>query len=195
MLGELRFTKHGGKEIDMKKLCGLLAFSLLLTVGSFAQSGAEGDVPATREDVVKLFDLMHVQQQTRSAIEAMVKQQRAMVREALRKRHPEMEDEQLKHLDSFMDDFWKDFPIDQMLDDMIPVYQKHLTKTDVDAMSTFYSSPTGKKLLSEMPAIMSESMQAMMPHLRESMDKMMDRVEKQAESEKKKQAKPTTDKN
>jgi uncharacterized protein len=179
----------------MKKRCCLTLLSLALTAGSFAQSGSASDAPATREEVVGLFDLMHVQTQTRAAIEAMLKQQSVMVREALRKRHPEISDEQLKHVDHLMDDFWKDFPIDQMLDDMIPVYQKHLTKIDVDAMSAFYTSPTGKKLLNEMPAIMSESMQAMMPHLQASMDKMMDRAEKEAENGKKNPAKPSMDKN
>ena len=181
-------------EVEMKKLCSLLLFSLLLTSSSLAQSVAASDVPATREDVVKLFELMHVQQQTRSAIESMMKQQRVMVREGLRKRHPGTSEEQLKQIDREMDEFWKEFPIDQMLDDMIPVYQKHLTKSDVDAMSVFYSSPTGKKLLNEMPAIMTESMQAMMPRLQESMDKMMDRVEKKTQEERRNQAKPPVNK-
>jgi hypothetical protein len=116
----------------------------------------------------------------------MLKQQRVMVREALRKRHPDISEEELKSADKYMDDFWRDFPVAQMLDDMIPVYQKHLTKTDVGAMSIFYASPTGQKLLREMPAIMTESMQAMMPHLQESMDKMMERVEQKTEEEQKK---------
>ncbi len=114
-----------------------------------------------------------------------------MVREALRKRHPEISEEDLKSADKYMDDFWRDFPVAQMLDDMIPVYQKHLTKADVGAMSIFYASPTGQKLLREMPAIMTESMQAMMPHLQESMDQMMERVERKTEEERRKKAPPS----
>ena len=48
-----------------------------------------------------------------------------------------------------------------MLDDMIPVYQKHLTKSDVDEMIKFYSTPTGQKFLREMPAMTAEGMEAM----------------------------------
>ncbi len=177
----------------MKRLCGLFLV-VPLTMSALAQTVPPGNAPATKEDVVKLFALMHVQEQTRSTIDSMMKQQRAMVRDALQKRHPEISDEQLQQADKFMDDFWKDFPIDQMLDDMIPVYQKHLTRSDVDAMGLFYSSPTGKKLLREMPAIMTESMQAMMPHLQESMDKMMDRIEKHGQEERPNQAKPPVDK-
>jgi hypothetical protein len=170
----------------VKKVYVLLMFAFLLTKNATAQVAVASDAPATREDVVKLFELMHVQQQTQSAIESMLKQQRVMVRGALRKRHPEISEEELKSADKYMDDFWRDFPVAQMLDDMIPVYQKHLTKTDVGAMSIFYASPTGQKLLREMPAIMTESMQAMMPHLQESMDKMMERVEQKTEEEQKK---------
>jgi len=45
-----------------------------------------------------------------------------------------------------------------MLDDMIPVYQRHLTKQDVDSMLAFYNTPTGQKLLREQPAMMAEGM-------------------------------------
>jgi hypothetical protein len=47
-----------------------------------------------------------------------------------------------------------------MVDAIVPIYQKHLTKADLTAITAFYSSPAGQKILAEMPAIMSESMQA-----------------------------------
>jgi len=51
-------------------------------------------------------------------------------------------------------------PMDEMVDAIIPIYQKHLTKADLAAVTAFYSSPAGQKILKELPAIMSESMQA-----------------------------------
>jgi hypothetical protein len=71
-----------------------------------------------------------------------------------------------------MDDMLKSFPWDEMLDAMVPVYQKHFTKGDVDALVAFYSGPTGQKLLNEMPAIMGEAMQAMMPLMQKNIDGM-----------------------
>ncbi len=65
----------------------------------------------------------------------------------------------------------------------IPIYQKHLTKGDVDAMTVFYSSPTGQKLLREQPAIASESMQAMAPRMQKAMSDIMDRIGRMAEEE------------
>jgi len=50
--------------------------------------------------------------------------------------------------------------IQEMLEATIPVYQRHLTRTDLQAMTVFYSSPVGQKLLREQPAMVQESMQA-----------------------------------
>jgi uncharacterized protein len=157
---------------------------------------AQTDAPATREDVLKLFDVMKIHEQMTSVMTTIVTQQRAMMHEGMRKHFPQISDAELTRLDKFTTDTMKDMPIDGMLDDMIPVYQKHLTKGDVDAMSAFYASPTGKKLLHEMPAMTAESMQAAGPRIQAMMEKVMDRVEKMAEEDRKKQSgsQPATDK-
>ena len=43
----------------------------------------------------------------------------------------------------------------------------------------FYSAPTGQKMLKEMPAMMSEAMQSMMPIIRKQMDAMTERVQQE----------------
>jgi len=75
---------------------------------------------------------------------------------------------------------------------VVPVYQKHLSKGDVDDMVVFYSTPTGKKIMREMPAMMTEGMQATYPRLQKLMDDTMDQIEKKAREDelKKRQAKP-----
>jgi hypothetical protein len=50
--------------------------------------------------------------------------------------------------------------MDEMVDAIVPIYQKHVSKADLAAVTAFYSSPAGQKILKELPAIMSESMQA-----------------------------------
>lgn len=58
--------------------------------------------------------------------------------------------------------FWTDFMAEVNADDMvnmvIPIYQKYLTEEDIRAMNKFYSSPTGRKLIRVQPSIMHESM-------------------------------------
>jgi len=148
---------------------------------------AQTNVPATREDVLKLFDVMKIHEQMTSVMSTIAAQQREMMHEGMRKHFPQITDEELVRLDKFTSDTMKDMPIDGMLDDMIPVYQKHLTKSDVDAMSAFYSSPTGQKLLREMPAMTGEAMQAAGPRIQAAMDKVMERAETMAEEDRKKQ--------
>jgi uncharacterized protein len=90
-----------------------------------------------------------------------------------------------------MDDYLKKFPWEEIVEAMVPVYQKHLTKGDVDHLVAFYSSPTGQKFLREMPAITSEAMQATMPLIRQTMDAMTRDVQQQiAEMSKQSEAKP-----
>jgi hypothetical protein len=80
-------------------------------------------------------------------------------------------------MNKMMDDTMKAFPWDEMLESMVPVYQKHLTKGDIDAIVAFYSAPTGQKLLREMPAMMAEAMESMTPILRNQMDAMTERMQ------------------
>ena len=47
----------------------------------------------------------------------------------------------------------------ELLDMMVPIYQKHLTLTDVNELIAFYESPIGKKFAEKTPFIMQESMQ------------------------------------
>jgi hypothetical protein len=62
-----------------------------------------------------------------------------------------------------MDDLIKGMPVDEITQAMIPAYQNHFTKSDIEAMNVFYSSPVGQKVLQELPAVMQEGMQAAMP--------------------------------
>jgi hypothetical protein len=66
-----------------------------------------------------------------------------------------------------------------MMQAMVPAYQKHFTKGDMDALIAFYSAPTGQKILQEMPAIVGEAMEAMMPIIRKNIDGMTERAQQQ----------------
>ena len=162
----------------------LLAACVILA--SFSVVGEQTpapEAPATREDVLKLFEVMNIHQQMRLVLDSMMKQQKAMLRESMKNRFPEMTNEQITQFDSMMQEAMKEYPVDAMLDDMVPVYQKHLTRTDVDAMSAFYSSPTGKKLLKEMPAMTSEGMQIAYVRMQKQTESMMDRIQKMVQED------------
>jgi len=174
----------------MKRSLKSLVLIFAIVSVAFGQQGAT-TAAATREDILKLFSVMHVHEQMKQVMDQVMKQMKAMSHEQIKRRHPEVTDDDIAQIDAAAVQMVKDMPYDGMLDDMIPVYQKHLSKSDVDAMVGFYSTPTGQKILGEMPAITAEGMQAMQPRMRKMMDEATDRMEKMARDQaEKKSAKP-----
>ena len=176
------------RESFMRIRCLLTIVALSASISHLM---AQSDAPASREDVLKLFAVMKVHDQTRLVMESVATQQRAMMHEGLRKRYPQITDEEIARLDQATTEIMQNVSVDDLLSDMIPIYQKHLSKKDVDAMSVFYSSDTGQKLLREMPAMTTESLRATTPRMQAIMDRVMDRIEQMArESRDKNELKP-----
>jgi hypothetical protein len=167
----------------MKTRCLLL---VLLLSTSIPRLVAQSDAPSSRDDIMKLFAVMKVHDQTRLVMESVATQQRAMMHDGLRRRYPQITDAEIARLDQATLDIMRDVSVDDMLNDMIPIYQKHLSKKDVDAMSAFYASDTGQKLLREMPAMTTESMRATAPRMQAIIEKVMDRIEQIAREDREK---------
>lgn len=59
--------------------------------------------------------------------------------------------------------YWQGFvdqnATNQLIGRMVPVYQKHFTDKEIDELLKFYGTPTGQKVIREMPATMAEGMQ------------------------------------
>ena len=53
----------------------------------------------------------------------------------------------------------KEINPDELVERVIPVYDKQLTEAELNDLIRFYETPTGKKLVKVMPAITQESMQ------------------------------------
>jgi hypothetical protein len=161
----------------MKQHARLTLLLCLLAGAVFAQQTPTRDVPASKEDILRLFAVMNVQDQVRQTMDQIMQQMRAMNREQVKKRHPDITEEELAKMDQESEEMAKSFPVAELMDDMVPVYQKHLSKADVAAIIAFYSSPTGKKMLREMPAMMTEGMQAAYPRIQRSLDAIMKRMD------------------
>ncbi len=72
----------------------------------------------------------------------------------------------------------------KMKDDYIDIYVKTYTEGDIRAISEFYKSPAGKKLLDKMPQLMQESMaisQKKMPTLMKTMKKLSEEMANEIE--------------
>lgn len=162
----------------MRRLAGTLAVFVMLTVGSVAQQN-NANAPATREDVERYLDAMHSHQMMSQMMDAMAKPMHQMVHDMYEKDKDKLpagfEEQTMKTMDEML----KNMPFDEMMQAMVPVYQKHFTKGDVDALIAFYSSPTGQKMLRELPAIMAEAMQATTPLIERYMETVRQRVTEQ----------------
>jgi hypothetical protein len=145
----------------MKRMIVLMMLSAALTgpVFSGAQSSSPTDVP-DKADIMKFLELMHARAQMVQTLDGMAKQMRLGAEQGFKQQVTDASPEQLAKVDKLCDDIFKSLPVDEMMDAIVPIYQKHLTKADLTAVTAFYSSPAGQKILKEMPAIMSEAMQA-----------------------------------
>jgi hypothetical protein len=60
--------------------------------------------------------------------------------------------------EKFWTDFMKEVHTDELVDLIVPVYDRNLTHDDVKELIRFYETPTGKKFVSVLPKITQESM-------------------------------------
>jgi hypothetical protein len=163
------------EDPNRKQILTITALGLLAATAGVARQTAS-DTPATKEDIQKYLDVVHSKETMAKTMEAMSKPMRQMIHEEYfrdrEKPPPDFEERMSKKMEEDL----KSMSFDGMLQAMVPVYQKHFTKGDIDALLTFYSYPTGQKMIRELPAITAEAMQVVMPILREKMDAMTQRL-------------------
>ena len=164
----------------MTRIFGLIVLLAVCSCAALAQQPSSDDVLAAKEDVEKLFASMHIREQMKNMMEVMGKQSKQTAHDALRKKLPDISQSDLDRIDAMSDRAMKNVDTDALIDDMIPVYQRHLTKADVAAMTAFYETPTGQKILREQPEMTAEAMKAMQPRMEKMMAENMDEAEKMA---------------
>jgi hypothetical protein len=182
----------------MKKyfLAGV-CWCLIAVFPALAQPSVTDDAPPSKAEVVRFMDLMQVKVRLAQLFDGMKAQGRLGAEQGFKKKVPNATPEQLKKVDAIADELFSGFPIDDMIDAMIPIYQKHLTKSDLNAVIAFYSSPAGQKFIQEAPAMMSEAMQvggeigrSRMSDVNERLQKRIDELVKEGQPAGPSQAEP-----
>jgi hypothetical protein len=163
----------------MKSISLLLATLSFLFVSAFAQQPAS-DQPS-RDELMKMFDVLRVRQQTETVMQTVLGQMKEQLHDDIHKRYPNLTAEASAKLEASINDAVHLYPVNEMLDDLIPVYQKHLAKSDVAAIIGFYSSPAGQNFLDKMPTMTQEAMKTMMAKLQLRSAEYADKVQKQAD--------------
>jgi hypothetical protein len=138
---------------------------------------AATDGPPSAEQVMKLLELLQVRDSLQVTLDAVKKQMRNSAEDQFREKILDPSPEQLKSLQAIVDETFGDLSADDMIKDVVPVYQKHLTRSDVRALVAFYSSPAGQKILREQPAMIRESMEAAGASQQKKMEKVLAKLD------------------
>lgn len=133
----------------------VLAFAIAGARAQAAPAPAKPDTtrhaaaPAPKVDSVKaqairqLLEVMGVRKTMAAALDGMIAiQQRAMP--------------------SVPADFWvqmkAEMSVDELIDEIIPLYDKHYSLEDIRTLTAFFETAAGKRFIAEQPAMMQESM-------------------------------------
>lgn len=163
----------------MRRAALLLALlSITPCIGQQSPAGPSGKRPAatpakktaaapgapSREEILKLFQLMQISKTMDAVVNAAKEQGVETAVQMIHERIPNPTTEQKKQFEEKVNEILSQAlgpsAIQEMLEATVPVYQRHLTRADLQAMTAFYSSPIGQKLLREQPAMVRESMLA-----------------------------------
>ncbi|HET8888159.1 MAG TPA: DUF2059 domain-containing protein [Candidatus Angelobacter sp.] len=142
--------------------------------------GLAADAP-THDQIMKLVDLLQIRRNISLMMDGMKQAMKQGAEQSFRDRVPNPTPKQLEALNGMVDDMMADMPLDEMVEAIVPIYRRHLSKTDVDEIIRFYSSAVGQKLLREQPQMIQEGMQAGMEIQQKRMDQMMAKIRERTE--------------
>ena len=128
---------------------------------------------ATAEQLGRLFQAMRIREQVQSLrnliptmVEGQIREQsRALGTQSKPTAEQRAAVEQISH--KYLEKAINIYSIDEMIGDMTSIYQRYLTREDVDGMIAFYSSSAGQHLLDAQPKISKEYMPLVMTRVQE----------------------------
>ncbi len=127
-----------------KRVMIILGYLLVVTQLSYAQPAPQ--VPENKQELIMRFI------EANGTREGMIKILNQLIQEA-----PAAEQEQLKSL----------LKVDDIIKELVPIYDRYYTEDDLKELVTFYKGPTGQKAISVTPKIMQEATQVMVKYFQE----------------------------
>lgn len=137
-----------------------LAVLIVTTFALWCAQATAQTVKPSREEIAKLLTLMQAKENIHVALEQQLKVIKESMRQGFLAKMPGAQESVLLRLDRLVEDAMSELKEDELLEATYAVYQKNLTIEEVRAMTEFYSTPMGQRILKKMPVILTESMQA-----------------------------------
>lgn len=133
------------------------------------------DAPS-KEQLIRLFDAMELQKQMSDMVAAVGKNMEKMMPSSMgdlsEKQKAGMENLNLEMFGKVMSPEF----VDSYVAEIIPIYQRHFTKGEVDDLISFYASPIGQKFLHEQPALTQESFAKIIPLMQKRVQDVMEEM-------------------
>jgi hypothetical protein len=190
----------------MRKFLGLATLAAIVAIVPAALSQAPADQQATpdaqaepqlrvippddqpsKEQMARLFDAMRLRQQMANmtkTLPAMIQQQVSQQIKSLTANTSgtPLTAEQQAAVDQLMKKYMERalslYPPDEMIADLSGIYQRHLSKVDVDGIIAFYSSPAGQHMVELAPVAMKEYMPLVMGRMQERSKALAEEMKK-----------------
>ena len=124
----------------------MIVMAYLLAAGQLSYAQPTAQVPGNKGELIMRFI------EANGTREGMVKILNQLIHEA-----PAEEQEQLKSV----------LKVDEIIEQLIPIYDRYYTEEDLKELVTFYKGPVGQKAISVTPQIMQEATQAMVKYFQE----------------------------
>jgi hypothetical protein len=119
-------------------------------------------------------------------IPSLMQQQMAAQLKQIQQNSPELSpttEQQRQAIASFSNKFMeralKLYNADEMLADMTGLYQKYMTRSDVDGITAFYRSSAGQHLLDMQPVILQEYLPLLMRRMQDRIKSLTDEMRKE----------------
>jgi hypothetical protein len=150
-----------------------------LAATSAVPARAEAEIsPAFKKKIVEFMGIIGAKNITRQVALTFSKQ----LAFTLKQSHPEIDNQAFAVIAEETEEVL-DRRSDEILDHMVPVYAKHFSESDIDALLEFYRSPVGRKTVTEMPGLMQECMELAAQQSRDAIPDIQERVVKKLKAE------------
>jgi uncharacterized protein len=146
---------------------------LSLAADATVAAGAMPATPATLADAESVLNKMHFEQM----MERMMGQQKTMMARmfnqmAPKTLSPEDKEEMIAFQKKMADELVSAMGLDQMKGDVARIYSEVFSKEELNALGSFYSTPTGEALVQKQPEVQQKMQEAMMPRMMAAMPKI-----------------------
>ena len=165
----------------MKKLMVVFVFLIASVSPGFAQTQIDA---AARQDVEDLMQLTGARERIPLIYFAMAGQLARGFAARYQRQHPNANPAEVQKAATAaaerFQQLLKAIPNEELLDAMIPVYQRYFTRSDIKAINEFYGTPTGQKLLKNTSNMMLDAIEAAQAVVNEHMPEIEAQIDKTA---------------